>query len=150
MTEYVSEQQRAWSSAVTHLTRREHSSKELQEKLRQSGFAADVIQQTIEQCLVQGFLSDERYSEMLVRTRVRQGYGRRRIQNELQEKGVNSSIIEQYLQGCEVDWQAQLRQVRDKKFGSTPPADFKEKSKQIRFLEYRGFAMAEIMALFDE
>jgi regulatory protein len=43
------------------------------------------------------------------------------------------------LEECEMDWRQLARDVRLKKFGPEPPVDFSEKSRQLRFLQYRGF-----------
>jgi len=37
--------------------------------------------------------------------------------------------------------------VRQKKFGSQPPDDFRERSRQMRFLMQRGFTAEQIDAL---
>jgi regulatory protein len=45
-------------------------------------------------------------------------------------------------------WQELLVQVRLKKFGPAPPDDFRERSRQMRFLLQRGFTAEQIDALF--
>ena len=42
------------------------------------------------------------------------------------------------------DWFEQARQVREKKFGAELPVAFKEKTRQMRFLQYRGFDTDQI------
>ncbi|MEM8685156.1 MAG: RecX family transcriptional regulator [Pseudomonadota bacterium] len=37
------------------------------------------------------------------------------------------------------DWYALAVDVRMKKFGPGPASDFKDKARQMRFLQYRGF-----------
>jgi regulatory protein len=51
------------------------------------------------------------------------------------------------------DWQQLAREIRLKKFGAERPVDFKEKARQMRFLQYRGFESDQIQAAvsaFDE
>ena len=42
------------------------------------------------------------------------------------------------------DWDALARETRVKRFGRSLPDDFKEKARQMRFLEYRGFGHDQI------
>jgi len=44
----------------------------------------------------------------------------------------------------EFDWTEQASAVRAKRFGRMPPRDIRERAKQVRFLEYRGFAADQI------
>ena len=44
------------------------------------------------------------------------------------------------------DWAALARQVRQGRFGARPPADWREKARQARFLQYRGFSSDHIRA----
>lgn len=149
MTELGNDQKSIWSTALSLLARREHSKKELQTKLIKADFPADLIQKTVDQCIAQGFLSDERYSEMLIRTRIRQGYGPLRIRQELQNQEIHPEIITQFLDGDPINWEEQLDLVKTKKFGRRQPSDIKEKARQIRFLNYRGFDLQEILKLFN-
>jgi regulatory protein len=43
------------------------------------------------------------------------------------------------LEASDADWYELAREIRSRKFGRLKPADFKEKAKQMRFLQYRGF-----------
>jgi regulatory protein len=40
--------------------------------------------------------------------------------------------------------------VREKKFGSALPADFRERSRQMRFLQQRGFTAEQIRGIFRD
>jgi len=42
------------------------------------------------------------------------------------------------------DWFELARQVRVRKFGENLPAEFAEKARQMRFLQYRGFDAEQI------
>ena len=71
-----------------------------------------------------------------------------RVREELQQKGIASSLISQGMQECECDWQQQLQDVWQKKFGVKPSND-KEKAQQLRFLSYRGFSSEAIFRLLN-
>jgi regulatory protein len=48
-----------------------------------------------------------------------------------------------------VDWAAEARTVREKRFGSDQPADYKDRARQSRFLQYRGFSSEQIRQAFS-
>ncbi len=76
------------------------------------------------------------------------GHGPVRIRQELKQKGINETVISQALEEANPDWFALAESTRIKKFGDASPEGRKEKARQIRFLQYRGFALPVIMALF--
>ena len=39
--------------------------------------------------------------------------------------------------------------MRRKRFGADPPSDFRERARQARFLEYRGFSRDQIRAALE-
>ena len=43
-----------------------------------------------------------------------------------------------------------FREVREKKFGTAMPADFKERNRQMRFLQQRGFTHEQIYSVFKD
>jgi regulatory protein len=42
------------------------------------------------------------------------------------------------------DWAQRARDTRRRKFGEAPPADWAERGRQARFLQYRGFSTDHI------
>jgi len=124
--------------ALAHLARREHSRLELFRKLTPHGDVEE-INALLDALLEQRLLSDDRFAESLRRTR--QGrHGSLRIQQELRQKGVGEERIAlEVAQARDADLE-QARLVWLKKFG-TPPADVRERGRQMRFLLGRGFPM---------
>ncbi len=94
--------------------------------------------------------SDTRFVEQYVAMRRQRGYGPVRIRVELQERGINAALINEGLEQSEEDWLECLRRAHDKKFGSEPPADFKEQARRANFLRYRGFSAEQIHRLFRD
>ena len=125
-------------AAMDLLARREHSALELQRKLRQRGADSELIEPELEKLAAEGLLCEQRYLESYVRSRARSGRGPARICEELAQRGLDRSAIEQELEQCGVDWDEQLRELWQRKFGRQP-ADAREYGKQARFLLYRGF-----------
>ena len=96
----------------------------------------------------EGLQSDERFTETYIHYRIEKGYGPLRIRQELRERGVPDEIVELCLEQLDPDWQNFIAGVREKKFGKKSPADYKERAKQSRFLQYRGFTGEQINRLF--
>lgn len=140
----------AKSVAVKLLSRREHSVYEIRHKLAQRGFDESDIAQAITELQQGGWLSDERYAEAYVRMRQNKGYGPVRIAMELKERGVNDGVVERYLQADNEIWQQILKQQHLKKYGDKPVADYNDKSRRIRFLQYRGFPLEMIYQVIND
>ena len=77
---------------------------------------------------------------------MRKGQGPIRIRAELKKRGVSAELVQLHVYDAGQDWHALACEVRGKKFGDAIPAEFKEKAKQMRFLEYRGFDIEQINA----
>lgn len=135
-------------AAMNHLARREHSASELRDKLARRFDAPALIEEVVNKLTEEKLQSDERFAEAFVSMRMRQGKGPLRITLELQQKGVAAELREAYLDVSDREWQDLAREVRDKRFGFELPSQPKEKARQIRFLQYRGFTSEQVRALF--
>lgn len=137
-------QQSLYGRAVGLLARREHSAYELKQKLAKNEANDDEIYDVIEKLQQAGLQSDQRFAENYVRYRSQRGNGPRRIRLELHERGVSSDIADDQLNQIDIDWFELAYSVRCKRFGEDNPTDFKERAKQQRFLQYRGFSHEHI------
>jgi regulatory protein len=124
------------------LTRREHSYFELCQKLTQS-YSEEEIFSALEKLKEQNYQSDERFSEAFVRVKVNQGKGKVFIQQQLKKKGIEGFDF------SSIDFFELVKIVREKKFGVDVPSNLKEKAKQQRFLQSRGFGFDEIRFSFE-
>jgi len=140
----LSERRMALNKAVACLARREHSAYELRQKLERSGIAKQLAIEVIGDLQSQGLVSDQRFAEGYIRFRSGKGYGPQRIELELNEKGVDRSLISLAIECSECNWARLASDVRIKKFGAGQPADYKERARQARFLQYRGFTGDQI------
>ncbi len=141
-------EQSARERAIHLLARREHSRKELRNKLIQKGFSAEQIDPELDSLEHRGWLSDLRFTESWIRHRIQSGYGPYRIRNELAEKGVSRDLIEQSFEEMTVDWVKMAHKVWQKKYNAMPQ-DWPEKVKQMRFLQYRGFFSQDIETMYE-
>ncbi len=136
--------------AMDLLMRREHALVELQKKMINKDYDAGVVVEVVEQLADEGLVSDARFAEAFVRYRCNNGHGPRRIQSELRERGVSEKIQATYLDVEDPRWVKRAVQVRCKRFGGGLPEDFKERARQARFLQYRGFTSEQIKAVLDD
>ncbi len=127
-------------SAMDLLARREHSRTELLRKLRQRGAPTSLADIELDKLEEDGLLSDERFCEAYVHSRSQRGYGPVRLREELRQRGVSDRLIESILNDAAYDWAALARQAFDKRFPEGRASDMTERSKQLRFMQYRGFA----------
>ena len=135
--------------AMSLLARREHSKKELQEKVRRKFSAAcesELVSVVVEELAEEGLQSDERFVEMFINARINRGYGPRRIIRELQQKGINDALLLDRVEDGSAKWLELVRQVRVKKFGGSDCREPDERARLYRFLQYRGFSMEQIQA----
>ena len=138
----------ARKKAMDYLARREYGQKELCAKLVAAGFDERTALSAVADLTRDGLQDDRRYVESFIQSRVHQGKGRVRIRAELVQRGLEGALVEQSLEESGEDWRALARSIRQRKFGAAPPRDFREKARQMRFLQYRGFEQAEIQAAF--
>ncbi|MEZ5671543.1 MAG: regulatory protein RecX [Thiotrichaceae bacterium] len=93
-------------------------------------------------------MSEARFTESFIRSRRNKGYGPIRIRYELQQHGIVEPMLSELLDSHDPQWTRVARRERHKKFGTSLSLDLKQKAKQIRFLQYRGFSTAQIKEAF--
>lgn len=121
------------------LTRREHSARELERKLRNRGFDTAAISAEIGRLAGAGLQSDERFAESYVRERIERGDGPRKIQAALAERGISSQAIEAALAPFSDQWMDRAADAAARRFGTSAPDTARERARRARFLEQRGF-----------
>ena len=133
--------------ALQYLARREYSRAELRAKLLPHVQADDEfdsastpdIDALLDDLTQRGWLSDERAATQLLHAK-RGRYGTQRITHELRQRGIGETLIAGALPELKESELATAREVWRKKFGVLPQ-DQKEKARQVRFLQSRGFSM---------
>lgn len=134
----------ARKKAMDYLARREYGHTELQTKLQRAGFAAGTVKTVVDQLAGEGLQNDLRFVESFVRSRVSQGKGPVRIRLELRQHGIDEALADESLDASDENWSELAADIRTRKFGKELPRDFREKARQMRFLQYRGFESAHI------
>ena len=127
-------------TAMDYLSRREHSTHELYQKLFKKDFSANDIELALEQLTQDNLLSDERFTEAFIHHRWQRGSGPLKIRAELRQKGLSDAMIARFLNERDDKWRESAQHVRVKKYGANFPTELKEKARQARFLQSRGFS----------
>jgi len=135
---------------MDYLARREHSEQELARKLTGRGFDPELVEATLADLVAERLLSNSRFVEAFVHSRFQRGSGPQKIHAELRGRGVDEALISGCIDAYSEQWLELVRAVREKKFGSAPPGDFRERSRQMRFLQQRGFSSEQISSVFRD
>ncbi len=135
----------ARAAAVALLARRDFANGELHARLTARGFEAPAATEALAVLAAQGVLSDERYAHNYVAYHAGRGQGPIRIAAELRARGLAQPLIDTAL-ASGPDWRALAGAARVRRFGKAAPASWKERARQARFLQYRGFSADHIRA----
>jgi len=133
-------------AAMNLLARREYARTELARRLSRRDMPVELVDAVLDDLSAENLLSDARFAESFIGAWASRGKGPMRIRQELEGRGVSGELIDNALQASGIDWTAAAKSVRQKRFGASLPADFKDKARQMRFLQYRGFAADQIQA----
>ncbi len=131
------------AAGVALLARRDYASGELKAKLLDKGHDVAEVEAVVADFLAQRLLDDARYAERFVAYRAARGQGPVRIRVDLKALGLSSDLIEEAL-AAGPDFPALAAAARARKFGSRAPREFRDKARQARFLQYRGFSADDI------
>ncbi len=131
--------------ALHYLARREYSRAELRSKLLSRVSTDESVAQPspeninalLDDLTACGWLSDQRAATQLVHAK-RGRFGTQRITHELRQKGISEELVGEVLPALKESELEAAREVWQRKFGALPQ-DAKEKAKQMRFLQSRGF-----------
>ena len=129
------------------LSRREHSSKEIYQKMSRKVESKEMLLESIEELQRDGLLSDERFAESYFQSRKRRGFGPLRIKSELIQRGVKENLF--YSLEKEIDWSSNALDALKKKLNGKVPQETKEILKLKNFLNYRGFEFQDIDKAFS-
>ena len=131
------------------LSRREHSQTELRKKLSDLEISADIIDETIKKFAEKDIQSDLRFAEAVVRGAYYRGKGPVFVERELNNHNIDFALVRELVNDDDFDWFESSKAVRVKRFGEDLPDDWTAKQKQMRFLQYRGFAQEQIKYAFE-
>ena len=134
--------------AIGFLARREYARAELRERLLATGAPPDEVDPVLDELAAEGYLSDQRYADALVRQK-HGAYSRRAIAQTLKAKGVAGEVATEALDGSDADDATTMVALWRRRFGRAP-ADDRERARQVRFLQSRGFGLSAIFKLLRD
>ncbi|HEN47565.1 MAG TPA: regulatory protein RecX [Mizugakiibacter sp.] len=129
------------------LARREYSRHEITVRLTRSGYSETEVEAALERLLEQGYQNDQRFGEMLVRTRIAQGYGPLRIRAELKAHQLLMTEIQGLLDTMAADWPELACKMLRRRYGQSTAVDRQQRLRRAQFLLRRGFDAATVRSV---
>lgn len=129
----------AFDRGLRLLALREHTVRELTDKLTARGVDAATAALVVDDLRGRGLQSDARFAEAFVHSRVSRGQGPVRIRQELARRGVDTGAADEAIAAAAPQWRALAADARRRKFGDAAPEDRAAWQRQARFLTQRGF-----------
>jgi len=136
------------SRALRLLARREHSREELRRKLAVHAAEGDDVNRVLDDLSQCGWLSDARFAEQAARAKARR-FGPLRVAQFLKARGLADDIIQAGILAAGAEGHASIEAIWRSRFHEAP-VDEREKGRQVRFLQGRGFPLDEIFRFFRE
>ncbi len=124
--------------AVRYLGRREYAIEELRLKLLQRGADSGITDQVVSDLVDENLVSDQRFTEMYVRMRIRRLFGPMKIRGELQSRGISAKLINDSMPENQEVWFDAASQWANKRCRGE--LDYAGRAKIYRSLMNRGFA----------
>ena len=125
------------------LARREHSREELRRKLVPRLAEGDDLEAVLDDLARRGWLSDARFAEQVARSKARR-YGPLKLAHYLKGRGVSQEAIAAGVRAAGSEGTADMEVVWRSRFRAAP-ADERERGRQVRFLQGRGFPLNDIL-----
>ncbi len=144
----LSNERRAKEKALWLISYREHSKKELEDKIKRT-CDEEAAQKAVERMEELGLVSDtsfaKHYAEKLLFSK---HMSKKSAVYELTRKGIDKDLAEEILDEIEVSPHEQIKQIIEKKYKNI--SDEKTKRRAVASLQRLGYRWDEIRAVLDE
>jgi len=130
------------------LSRREHSFKELINKLKDRVDSEGRLFEGLTKLKEENLQSDERFAESYTRSRSVKGFGPEKISHELKSRGISENLISKIVYSDEINWMEIIKKEFSKKFIIEKDFAKEDISRAKKFLLQRGFEFDQIKQLF--
>ena len=151
---YFSDIERAKSRAMNYISGKLKTKYEVRLKLKENGFAEDVIDEVLDILEKEEYLNDKVYCEIFIEDKKKlNGYGKNKIKSLLIQKGISKNIFEDFLNEFEYDEEfdnALKMGIKKLELLSNEEDNFKKKQNIINYLTYRGFGFDVINDVLKE
>jgi regulatory protein len=132
--------------ALRLLNRRDYCETELTTRLVERGAGQETAAAVVADLGRERLVNDERYAEHYVAWHASRGQGPLRIAQDLRERGVAGALVERAVDATSASWRERCQKLRRRRFSDLPPEEWKERARQARFLQYRGFTADQVRA----
>ncbi|MEE0914105.1 MAG: regulatory protein RecX [Ruminococcus sp.] len=144
----LSNERRAKEKALWLISYRDHSKKELTDKIKRT-CDEESAEKAVERMEELGLVNDEAYAQRYARKLL---YSKHMSKNaavfELSRKGIDKELAQEILENTEVDERDQIRQVIDKKYRNL--SDEKIKRRAVAALQRLGYRWDDIRSVLEE
>lgn len=141
---------RAKKRAIHLLERMDRTEKQLYDKLLQSGYPQECIDNAILYVKKYHYIDDRRYASNYIRC-YQDRKSRLRMQQDLLRKGVSRALIEEVLEEeFQADERIQIRSLLEKRGFDATECDEKERQRCYQFLMRRGFKSSDILKVMRD
>jgi len=133
--------------AVRYLTRREYGIEELRRRLLQRGADPGITDTVVGDLADENLVSDQRFTEMYVRTRMRSLFGPLKIRGQLRSLGVSDHVVADAMPAGQEAWFDAAAHWAEKKCRGE--LDYAGRAKLYRSLVNRGFTHEQANVALD-
>ena len=153
---------RFFEQAITYLSCRDYSKKELSDKLvgkayrkNAAGCNRETFKESAERACNRleelGVLNEERFARSFAEELIRnKKISKRGLYQELTRKGVRREIAESIIEEMEIDPEASIRELLETKYRNRDLNDEKDKRRTIRALQRLGYSFSEIKSVMED
>ncbi|MGL4733642.1 MAG: regulatory protein RecX [Enterovibrio sp.] len=136
--------------ALRLLAMRDHSEKELRQKLHKKQYAEADIADALNFCKKNGWIQEQQVAENFLQQCVLKGYGWLRICSQAKLRGINANRLVVAVKNGEYDWDELAFAELKRCMRGAPlfPLSMKERQKWQNYLLRRGFSYAQIEKAF--
>lgn len=144
-----SDRKRCKDKAMWLISFRDHSRRELLDKLRKD-YPENVAEAAVDRLEELGLIDDGRYARRYTADLVNLKHlSERGIRQKLREKGIDRDLIDEILEETEVDEDEQIRTIIEKKYASKL-GDEKIRRRAVAALQRLGFGYQSIKSVLNE
>ena len=144
-----SEMKRCKDKAMWLISFRDHSRRELFDKLRRD-YDDEICEAAVARMEELGLIDDERYAKRYSADLVNiKHLSERGVRQKLREKGIDRDLIDEIVDGLFIDEEEQIRAVIEKKYARVLQ-DEKGRRRAVNTLTRMGFSYADIKSVMSE
>lgn len=144
----LSNEKRAKEKALWLISYRDHSKKELADKIKRT-CDEESAEKAVERMEELGLVNDEEYAKRFARKLLfSKNMSKRTAVYELTRKGIDKEVAEEILESVEVDSHEQIRAVIDKKYKNINEEKIRRRA--VAALQRLGFCWDDIRCVLDE